>query len=121
MHIDTFSIFVMIDVKYIEQIRDIALREESPEKIILFGSVARGDNDADSDVDILIIKQTSEPLPRRTRRLRQLLSSFPFSKDILVLTPEEFERWKDIPQSFNATVQREGRILYEKKDILGIK
>ena len=62
-----------------------------PQQIVLFGSLAYGAPDADSDIDLLIIKETDEsPLARRVR-VRQLVADperrVPFSP--LVLTPEE--------------------------------
>ncbi|MDD5482569.1 MAG: nucleotidyltransferase domain-containing protein [Kiritimatiellae bacterium] len=104
----------MIAAKNIQEVRNIIIDAEEPEKIIIFGSCARGDDKHGSDLDILVIKQTELPSPQRSRKLRKLLSNQPFPKDILVLTPEEFNRWADISFSFNSTVKREGKIIYER-------
>ena len=104
----------MIAEKNIQEVKNIIIEAEEPEKIIIFGSCVRGDVKQGSDLDILVIKKTELPSPQRSRKLRKLLSNQPFPKDILVLTPEEFGRWADIPFSFNSTVRREGKIIYER-------
>ncbi|MDO9542779.1 MAG: nucleotidyltransferase domain-containing protein [Kiritimatiellia bacterium] len=105
---------VMIAEKNIQEVKNIIIEAEEPEKIIIFGSCARGAIKQGSDLDILVIKKTELPSPQRSRKLRKLLSDQPFPKDILVLTPDEFNRWTDIPFSFNSTVRREGKTIYER-------
>jgi predicted nucleotidyltransferase len=104
---------IMIAEKDIQEIKNIIIKAEAPEKIIIFGSCARGEV-RPSDLDILIIKQTDVPSPQRSRKLRKILAKQPFPKDILVFTPEEFNRWIDIPSSFNSIVRREGKVIYER-------
>lgn len=84
----------------------------SPLKIVLFGSRARGDALPDSDLDLLIIEPSDLPRYKRAARyLRALVGLFP-SKDIVVWTPEEIEKWVTVPNSFIATALREGRTLH---------
>lgn len=64
-----------------------------PEKIILFGSQARGDGGPDSDVDLLVVMNT-ESRKRATREIRMALDAMGIPKDIVVITPEEFRSWK---------------------------
>ena len=102
--------------RLLQKIVDVIVRERSPQVIILFGSRARGDARADSDVDLLIIEQ--EPFsPQRSRRkevahLQMALRRLPFSKDILLYSREEFEHWR---HSFNHLIgraSREGKVLH---------
>lgn len=86
-----------------------------PEKIVLFGSRARGDHRPDSDVDLLIIQKTSEPRYRRSVPIRRAVVGLLPSKDVVVYTPSEVEAWKDVPNAFVTTALTEGKILYEKK------
>ncbi len=86
----------------------------APDRIILFGSVARGEAGPDSDVDLLVV------LPEITHRreqgvaIRRLLADLPFPKDIIVATPEEVEqsRWRIASVIWPAV--QEGKVLYER-------
>jgi predicted nucleotidyltransferase len=90
--------------------------EVSPERIILFGSRAKGTNTEQSDIDLLIIE--SEPFtPERSRRkeasrIWKALSEFDIPKDILVYSHEEVERWKSSLNHVIASALREGITLY---------
>ena len=86
----------------------------SPERIVLFGSRARGDSRPMSDLDLLIIEASS--LPRYERAvpyLRALLGLFP-AKDVVVWTPQEVADWAAVPNVFITTALREGKTLYAK-------
>ncbi len=100
------------------QIRAMADRivaETKPDRVILFGSHARGAAGPDSDIDLLVIQQTTQSRPKRSGPLYSLLRDFPYSKDIVVYTPEEIDAYRGLPQSFIMTALREGVVLYEKR------
>ena len=104
-----------IQKKLLETIVQRILEVTQPEKIILFGSYARGDATEHSDLDIMIIQHADLPRYKRATPIRlALLGLFP-SKDIAVYTPEEVEEWKTASTSFIASVLREGRALYERE------
>lgn len=100
----------------LRQMVDVIVRERSPEAIILFGSRARGDARADSDVDLLVIE--TEPFsPQRSRRkevarLQMALRELPLSKDILLYSREEFEHWRNSLNHLAGRASREGRLLH---------
>jgi len=103
-----------VDEELLKDIVQRILTVTQPDKIILFGSYARGDADEYSDLDILIIQPSDLPRYKRSIPIRlALLGVFP-SKDIVVYTPKEVEEWKSVSMSFIATVLKEGKILYEK-------
>jgi len=88
------------------------LRRYEPERIILFGSRARGEADEYSDYDVLVIKRTKRPFLDRLRDMVPYLVEFDRPADILVYTPEEFERMRETGLGW--VVQQEGVLLYER-------
>ena len=90
------------------------LQAYQPEKVILFGSAARGDADEFSDLDVVIIKRTSVQFVQRGVDAAQLIRSDLVPVDIFVYTPEEFQRMTEDENPFIERVITEGRVLYEK-------
>jgi predicted nucleotidyltransferase len=86
-----------------------------PERVILFGSRARGDARSDSDLDILVIKDSDEPGYRRDAALYLALAGLNAPVDVLTYTPEEVRDWSAVPQAFITTAIREGKVVYEKE------
>ena len=93
------------------------VREVDPERIVLFGSWARGEGTEGSDVDLLIVER--EPFgPHRSRRreaarIWRCLAEFRVPKDILVYSVGEVAEWGDCAHHVLAQALREGRVLYE--------
>jgi len=87
-----------------------------PEKVILFGSRARGEARPDSDFDLLVIKESDEPRYKRSAPLYALLSDLPVEVEVMVYTPQEAWEWSNVPQAFVTTAVREGKVLYERKE-----
>ena len=85
-----------------------------PQRIILFGSRARGQARSDSDFDLLIIAPSTEPRWRRTVPVYRLLAGLGVPKDIVWWTPEEVAEWRDVKSHFIHAAIREGRVLYER-------
>jgi predicted nucleotidyltransferase len=98
-------------------VRDIVRRivdTVQPEKVILFGSQARGDARHNSDFDVLVIKQSEEPRYRRSVPLYIALADLPVEVEVMVYTPEEVGEWSQVPQAFITTAVREGKTIYER-------
>ena len=102
-----------IDAKIQEMVRRI-VEAVHPDKIILFGSHARGEAGPDSDVDLLIIAPSELPRWKRAVPIYRVLRGLGLPKDILWRTPQEVEDWKDVRAHIIAIVLREGRVLYER-------
>lgn len=88
------------------------LQQYEPERIILFGSRARGDADEYSDYDIVLIKRTSSPFLERLQAVVPYLAGYERPVEILVYTPEEFEQMQEIGLGW--IIRREGVVLYER-------
>jgi predicted nucleotidyltransferase len=103
----------MVSDELIGAIRKRLVDAFAPEKIILFGSQARGTADERSDVDILVVCEFSDG--RRSLRLAmdRALWGLRLARDIVVLTPEEFERDRHIPGTVARPASLEGKVLYE--------
>jgi uncharacterized protein len=104
-----------LDSKLIDEVVRRIVQAALPHKIILFGSRARGDAHAHSDIDLLVIADSSLPRYRRSAPLYGALSDIPTPMDILVYSPREVEEWNQVPQAFVTTAIREGKVLYEKQ------
>ena len=85
-----------------------------PDRIYLFGSVARGDAGPDSDYDLLVVVPDDAPPERRRSRLAyQALRGTGTAADVVVCTRSYFEPRRTLKASLPGTVLREGRILHE--------
>ncbi len=88
------------------------IEKYKPERIILFGSAARGEFSNDSDLDILIVKRNVPLVGReRVRELRRLIKKR-VAADFLIYRPEEFERCIKRGDPFLKAVMKEGKVLY---------
>jgi predicted nucleotidyltransferase len=86
-----------------------------PDKVILFGSRARGNARPNSDYDVLVIKESHEPGYRRDASLSLALAGLNAPVDVMVYTPEEVREWSAVSQAFITTAVREGKVVYERK------
>ena len=111
-----------IDKKLKRIIND--LKPYNPEKIILFGSYARGDSRKDSDIDLLIIKKTKKSLMKRIDEVTSLIykkeyytddEKFPGDVDVIVYTPSQLKYRRDLGDFFVKRILKEGKVIYERK------
>jgi len=103
-----------ITAETLEEVVRRILAAGSPVKIVLFGSQARGEAGPGSDLDVLIVEDSSLPRYKRASRyLRALVGVFP-AKDVVVWTPQEIEAWSGVPNAFVTTALREGKTLYAR-------
>jgi predicted nucleotidyltransferase len=105
----------MINFHDIEQVATKLGTAANAERVILFGSYARGDAREHSDVDFMIVADSTLPRFKRSRELYKMLRPHPFGMDIVVYTPEEIERGKRTPVSFVSSVLQEGKTLYDRR------
>ena len=94
-------------------VRRIASRFQ-PEKIILYGSHARGDAGADSDVDLLIVMRVAGSCRQMANEIDLALSDRALPLDLVVVTPEQFSRQSELVGTLVREAAREGKIIYER-------
>jgi uncharacterized protein len=106
----------MIMQEQIDEITKKIVENFHPKKIILFGSYAYGTpTEEESDLDLLIVKDSDLPTRSQNRRVRKLLSGSKVPVDILVKTSLEFEVYKDIIGTVIYPAHKFGKILYEER------
>ena len=98
----------------IQDVIKIISERYAPQKIILFGSRVWGNADADSDLGMLIIKESGQPEVERIREVSRLLRPRPLPLDILVKTPREIRERLAIGDDFLAEILRRGKVVYER-------
>jgi predicted nucleotidyltransferase len=83
-----------------------------PLKVILFGSAARGEMKADSDLDVLVVMPEETPCRQMAQRLHMHLFGIPFGVDLIVTTPSVLERHRENIGLVYRDILKEGKELY---------
>jgi uncharacterized protein len=86
----------------------------APDRIILFGSAARGQMGPHSDLDLLVIKSGDIHRRRLAQEIHMNLWGVDYAVDIIVATPEDIERNRDSLGLVYRPALREGRVIYEE-------
>ena len=84
-----------------------------PQRVVLFGSRARGDAREDSDYDVLIVGPSDQDFYHRIAPVYLALTGMGVAKDILWYTPEEIADWQHVRPHLISRAMREGKVLYE--------
>lgn len=101
--------------KSLERIVAVLVKEYSPEKIILFGSLASGHVHEGSDLDLVIVKDTSQrPIDRQVEAYKLVKPEVGI--DLFIYTAQEFEHLESIGFSLAKEIRANGKILYEARD-----
>lgn len=91
------------------------VKKFKPEKIVLFGSYARGTPTRDSDVDLLVIMPISGSKREKRIEIGVALHDIRIPKDIIVATPDEVERRKNLVGTIIRPALEEGKVLYGRE------
>ena len=102
----------MLSNKEIEFIKLRLLKKFNPDKIILFGSQARNDADRNSDIDLLVLTNSNGNRRRLMLEMDRSLKGLGYSRDIIILSIEEFERDKKIAGTIARYANTEGKVIY---------
>lgn len=103
----------IITREIIEQMVARIVERFQPEKIVLFGSCARGEITFDSDVDLLVIMSVGGTRREAAGEIYRSLMDFPVSTDIVVNTPEDVEEYGELVGTILRPALREGKVMYE--------
>ena len=90
------------------------VKQFDPDRVILFGSHARGEAGPDSDVDLLVVMPVEGSRREKRLEIRAALHDIPVSKDIVVVTPEQFEKQSALAGTIVRPAVQEGKVLYER-------
>lgn len=90
------------------------VQEFRPERIILFGSHARGEAGPDSDVDLLVVMPVQGSKRDAQLAIRRALHDIQVPKDVIVSRPDEFAWCKEIVGTIEYPAVREGEVLYAR-------
>ncbi len=100
-----------VDEKILQEVIRRIVEAVAPEKIILFGSAARGEMGPDSDVDLLVVKACDSPHEVERQIYRRLIG-IGVPKDVLVVTPQHLDKHKDTIGYIYRPALREGKVIY---------
>lgn len=100
--------------RMIRRIAERIGRVFSPERVILFGSEARGTASRDSDADFLVVMPVAGSRRESEIAVRRAVHDIRLPKDVVVVTPEEMCRERDVRGSVVRQAWREGRTLYAR-------
>ena len=103
----------MEDARIAEMVRRIVERFD-PERVVLFGSHALGTAGPDSDVDLLVVMRVQGSKRRKAVEVDLALADIPMPKDVILVTPEEVERYRDVVGTIVYPALRDGKVLYER-------
>lgn len=99
--------------KELNSIKDKIIKEYQPEKIVVFGSFVNGHIQENSDLDIMILKDTKSPFLERLKEVA-LISKPKIAVDFLVYTPHEYQIMSsDHNYFFNEIIK--GKTIYERR------
>ena len=103
----------VIEDETLRRLTELLAWAAKPKYIILFGSQARGEGSEDSDFDVMVVEPEIANRGEEMVRLGRLLRSLDIAVDLLVVSAEKFEYWRDTPGNVYFEAASEGKILYE--------
>ncbi|WP_222927182.1 nucleotidyltransferase domain-containing protein [Thermosediminibacter litoriperuensis] len=96
----------------LERMVKVLAEEYQAEKVILFGSLAEGDIHDWSDIDLIVVKETSKPFYERLEEVVEIVKPN-VGTDIIVYTPKELEEMRG-RLFFEEEILKKGKIIYER-------
>jgi predicted nucleotidyltransferase len=101
------------DTESIKRLTELLIEAAKPNRIIMFGSQARGEAGEDSDFDVMVVEEAVPDRVGEMVRLNRLVRSLAIPVDLLVVSAEKFNYWCDTPGNVYFEAATEGEVLYE--------
>ncbi|MEK6608846.1 MAG: nucleotidyltransferase domain-containing protein [Myxococcota bacterium] len=101
----------MWDEALLDDVRRRLADTVRPLRLVAFGSRARGDARPDSDLDLMVVTTQPGSLLDRGRAIYRHLLGLPVPVDLVIYTPEEYQRLRRFPSTVAGIADREGRVL----------
>jgi predicted nucleotidyltransferase len=101
---------------FLRRVVDRYVRAFAPERIVLFGSYAKGMNHAGSDVDLLVVANLPDGAPHQQRRARQLAADCFPPVDVVFATPEELAEADTAASPFLLSILGTGIVIYRRPE-----
>ena len=98
--------------KILQETLQRILEVVKPKKVILFGSAARGSMGVNSDIDLLVVVPAGVHRRQTAQKIYRNMIGVGFAADIIVVTEDDVERYKDRPGLVIMPAMEEGRVLY---------
>jgi predicted nucleotidyltransferase len=106
----------MLTEKEITRIIEKIVERIQPDKIIMFGSYAKGKETQKSDLDLFIIKETHLPMRQRNVEIKPIVANLIINVDLHVYTAEEIREYGAEQYSFIHSILKTGRVVYERNN-----
>ena len=100
--------------KELEEIAAKIVERFQPVRVVLFGSHARGEAGANSDVDLFVEMETEQRPPERAIEVSAIFGLRPWPLDVVVYTPSEVARLRGVRGTLLSIIEEEGELLYER-------
>ncbi len=101
-------------MQFLDEMAQRIVSRFHPDRIILFGSYVKGTPTPDSDFDILVVMPVEGSLRSKANEIDLALSDRTIPIDVIVVTPDQFERQKDVIGTIVRVAAQEGKIIYER-------
>ena len=102
-----------IDERLVEEIVRRVLSVGQPERIILFGSAAKGSMTRDSDIDLLVVEPSPSDRRKESVRIGDALRGLGYPFDVIVMASDRFEETKGVIGGIAYPANKYGRVIYE--------
>jgi len=102
-----------LDQSLLDEIVRRIVKVAKPDRIILFGSHARGDARENSDIDLLVVMREVTSPRDMVMRIRDAIVPLGISSDVLVTRGAEYDKWSEAPSTTLYWAKREGEVLYD--------